>query len=160
MYYLYVNIWLLARTQSLVLFTFTARLTKQHPVNISFLKKTVQRIIHCSHNRSCRLRIEIKHLLSCFIAEKNIRTRSGAPLWFKSYTPELVLIFYSVIKHGYRCFISFSFIIKGWHSKGGLYVFEGGNMLYFMLHKVYFTFNCMHFVTSFLAGNGDGICDN
>ena len=32
------------------------------------------------------------------------------PSWFNSYALELVLIFYSAIKHGYRCFIS---LIKG-----------------------------------------------
>ena len=43
-----------------MLITFTVRVTKQHPVNISFLKN------QCSalqiHNRSCRFRIEIKYL--------------------------------------------------------------------------------------------------
>ena len=43
-----------------VLITFTVRVTKQHPVNISFLKKN-----YCCtllmHNQSCCLRIEIKH---------------------------------------------------------------------------------------------------
>ena len=44
-----VNIWLLPQTTSpssrSVHVTFTVRVTKQHPVNISFLKNLVQRII-------------------------------------------------------------------------------------------------------------------
>jgi len=49
-YYVYVNIWLLARTQRpcfrSVLITYTVRVTKLHPVYISFLKiYLVQRII-------------------------------------------------------------------------------------------------------------------
>ena len=50
-----------------VIITFTVRVTKQHPVNISFLKTSA------AHYRRtigiAALKIEIKHLYRCFIAE-------------------------------------------------------------------------------------------
>ena len=71
--------------------TFTVRVTKQHPVNISFLKTTA---VHYRVTKCVLVRVHI------------IKSLGLEPSWFNSYPPELILIFYSVIKHGYRCFIS------------------------------------------------------
>ena len=79
-YYLSVNIWLLPRTTSpcsrSLHITFTVRVTKQHPVNISFQKNQCSALQR--HNR----------VHPCF----------------NSYAPILVHIFYSAIKHRLRCF--------------------------------------------------------
>ena len=66
-YYVFVNTWVLALgpCSRSVLITFTVRVTKQHPVNISFLNNKY--IALNRHNRFCRLRIEIKpsrHLIT------------------------------------------------------------------------------------------------
>ena len=52
-----------------VLITCTVRVTKQHPVNISFLKKAYAAHYRGTIGLRCRFRIEIKHRYPCFIAE-------------------------------------------------------------------------------------------
>ena len=60
--------------------------TKRHPVYIRYPKKLVQ---------YGRVRIEIKHLYPCFIAEINYKYSFWCVFsWFNSYAPELVTIFY------------------------------------------------------------------
>ena len=67
------------------LITFIVRVSKQQPVNISTSAGYYRGTVGLG-----RLRIEIKHRYPCF----NV------------YAPEHVPIFYSAIKHRYRCFIS------------------------------------------------------
>ena len=55
MYYLSVNIWVRALGPCLLLLV---RVTKQHAVNISFLKKLVQRIIEALHLHSKPFRLQ------------------------------------------------------------------------------------------------------
>ena len=74
-----------------VLITFTVRVTKQHPVNISFLKKT-----SAAHYRGTIVLVRVRVIKAVVLAHS----------CFNSYAPELVPIFYSAIKHGYRCFVS------------------------------------------------------
>ena len=89
--FIHDNIWLFPRICVRAV-SFTFRVTKRHPVNIS-VQKMCSRLER--YSRSYRFRIEIKHLYSCLSHSR-----------FNSYAPELVPTFYSAIKHGYRCFIS------------------------------------------------------
>ena len=73
-----------------VLITFTVRVTKQHPLNISTSVPVFYRII-----KICVL-VRVRVIKALVIAHS----------CFNSYAHELVPIFYSAIKHGYRCFIS------------------------------------------------------
>ena len=66
------------------------------------------------YNRSCRVRIEInigtrvlsQNKISVLVRVRVIEVIVQWHSCFTSYVPELVPLFQSAIKHGYRCFIS------------------------------------------------------
>ena len=90
-----------------VLITFTVRVTKQHPVNISFKKTSA---VHYRGTIGLAI-LESKQNIGTHVSSQNkisvlvrvlvIKTLMLAHSCFTSYAPELVPIFYSAIKHRY-----------------------------------------------------------
>ena len=77
------------------------------PVCVSQFETTYNAAHLRVHNRSCRLIIEIKHLYPFFLWQNKINVFVRLALsWFNAYAPELVLVYFTAIKHGYIWFVS------------------------------------------------------
>jgi len=85
-----------------VLITFIVRITHQHPANISFLKKLVQRSIEAQSLLPSKNRNKTSVPVTVLVRKRVIKALVLAQSCFNSCAPELVPIFYSAIKHGYR----------------------------------------------------------
>ena len=112
-----------------VLIMFTVRVTKWHPVNISFLKRLVQWIIEaksvwpCKNwNKNICTRALSQNKIYVLVHVRVIKSLVLVPSWVHSYAQELVLVFYSAIKKRVQMFYFLIELITSTISIGCNYV--------------------------------------